>query len=65
LIFIFSKEGFYNSINDFKKVYYRTQSVIGKGSFGVVYSAVNNEGDLIAVKAKKNLREKKLMRISK
>ena len=38
-------------------MYYRTQSVIGKGSFGVVYSAINDEGDLIAVKAKKDLNE--------
>lgn len=57
-------EGYYNSVQNFKKVYYRTQSIIGKGSFGVVYSAVNDEGDLVAIKTKKNLRDKKLMRIS-
>ena len=51
-------------MQNFKKVYYRTQSIIGKGSFGVVYSAVNDEGDLVAIKTKKNLRDKKLMLIS-
>ncbi|RMZ99128.1 MAP kinase kinase kinase [Brachionus plicatilis] len=46
-------EGEYNSIHESKIIKYRKIDIIGKGSFGIVYSAVNQNGEMIAVKHKK------------
>lgn len=50
--------GYYTSTKTRQTVSYESTGVIGKGSFGVVYSAVNEYGQAVAVKSKKTFTDR-------
>ena len=47
-----------------QEVYYESTGVLGKGTFGVVYSAVDENGQAIAVKNKKTFEDRNTMATS-
>ena len=58
------KSSVYKRADTDKEVEYKRIKIIGKGSFGVVHSAIDSNFELVAVKSKKHIKNKKLMSIS-
>ncbi|CAF0874002.1 unnamed protein product [Brachionus calyciflorus] len=51
------EEGQYNSIFEPEIIQYKKKGIIGKGSFGIVFLAINHRHELIAVKQKKESKD--------